>query len=285
MLADSSDWIPPIITDFFIPADQVSAGPPKKSNPRDFVGRIYAPSPKDGQARSNAHPISGVTLTIMSGQRSGESVETNPNGYYIFPNVQGDQLHLLVEKVHFEPKEVIVHRWRATSLPNGVTLNYHGDIQQTPGNILIGQRWYDEVRFILEETLVSPDLLFMNLGTPDNEDAGGFYTQGVVAIHSSHIAQWYGKDGVLGIVAHEIFHAHQHGLESVDGSGDVGTWRHTSEAVAFAEAREKDWQEVGKTLYDVIPHFFSLGESSAESAGYYWAEIGGFFKRLDKTVG
>ena len=90
-------------------------------------------------------------MTIASGPRAGESVATNPSGYYRFPNVKGDELHLRVEKEHFEPKEVRVHRSRPTILANGDVRITQGDPQQHPGNILMGHRWPDEVRFILEE--------------------------------------------------------------------------------------------------------------------------------------
>ena len=135
--ASPLDTIPPPITDFFIPVNQRSVEPIR--NPGDFIGRVFAPKPGDRQPpRSEAQPITGVTVTIASGPRAGESVATNPSGYYRFPNVKGDELHLRVEKEHFEPKEVRVHRSRPTILANGDVPNYTRDPQQHPGNILMG---------------------------------------------------------------------------------------------------------------------------------------------------
>ncbi|MCE2393262.1 hypothetical protein J4G02_01460 [Candidatus Poribacteria bacterium] len=62
---DLFDRISPPITDFFISAQQVSAGPPTKKSPRDFIGRIYAPKPEDWKVRSEAHPIIGVPNTPL----------------------------------------------------------------------------------------------------------------------------------------------------------------------------------------------------------------------------
>ena len=270
---DLFDRIPPPITDFFIPAQQVSAGPPTKRNARDFIGRIYAPKHEDWKVRSDAHPITGVTVTIKSGSRTGESITTDKNGYYLFPNVRGDELHLRVEKEHFEPKEVIVHRSHPTILANGDVPNYPEDVQQSPGSILIGQRWLAEVRFILEETLVVHGLLYAEGGTPPSgENIGGFYSRGVIVIYSHQFANWQDPVGVLGTFAHEIAHAHQHALVSIDGSAwEVHDWINTPEGKAFAEAREKDWKAIGKATYDSIVGYSSLLENAAETCAHYWS--------------
>ena len=207
----------------------------------------------------------------MSGPRSGESVTTNQNGQYIFSNVEGDELHLLVEKEHFEPKEVIVHRSRPTSLPSGITLNYWEDPQKIPGNILMGQAWPEEVRFILQQTLVVHDLLYIE-ATFGGEIAGGFGS-GVVAVDSKHIFNAHGIGRVLNTFAHEIAHAHQDALtSSIDGSKYKYSWKVTPEGKAFAEAREKDWEEHGKHGFDKVDYFSSsLHENAAETCAYYWS--------------
>ena len=181
--ASPLDTIPPPITEFFIPVNQRSVEPVR--NTGDFIGRVFAPKPEDWQTRPGAQPITGVTVTIASGPRSGESVATNPSGYYRFQNVAVDELHLRVEKEHFEPKEVIVHRSGPTILANGDVPNYTKDPQQHPGNILIGHRWPDEVRFILEEILVVHDLLYVEGGRlPKGTDLGGYYSLGVIVLYS-----------------------------------------------------------------------------------------------------
>ena len=78
-----------------------------------------------------------------------------------------------------------MHRSRPTILANGDVPNYTRDPQQHPGNILIGHQWPDEVRFILEETLMVHDLLYVEGGRlPKGTDLGGFYSLGVVVIYS-----------------------------------------------------------------------------------------------------
>lgn len=74
--ASSLDTIPPPITDSFIPVYQRSVEPVR--NPGDFIGRVFAPKPEDWQTRPEAQPITGVTGTIASGPRTGESVATKP---------------------------------------------------------------------------------------------------------------------------------------------------------------------------------------------------------------
>ena len=275
---DVFDRIPPPVTVFFVPSDQVSAEPPTKRSPRDFIGRIYAPKPEDWEVRSDAHPITGVTVTIMSGTRTGENVTTDKNGYYLFPDVRGDELHLRVEKEHFEPKEVIVHRFLPTKLANGAVLNYPEDVQQNPGSILMGQSWPEEVRFLFKETLVVHDLLYVEGGAPPvGENIGGFYSRGVIVIYRRQFAQRQNSVGKLILFAHEIAHARQHALVSIDGSArGIHDWNNTPEGIAYKEAREKDWNEVGKAQLDMgydRPDFRGnvLTETAAETMAYYWS--------------
>lgn len=274
--ASPLDTIPPPISDFFIPVNQRSVEPVR--NPGDFIGRVFAPKPEDWKTRPEAQPITGVTVTIVSGPRAGESVATNPSGYYRFPKVLGDELHLHVEKEHFEPKEVIVHRSRPTILANGDVPNYTRDPQQHPGNILIGQPWPDEVRFIFEEVQVVHDLLYVEGGRPpEGKDLGGFYSLGVIVLYGHQYADWRDEVRFLGAFVHEIAHAHQHAMASVDGSAwEIHGWGDTPEGRAYAEAQRKDWQEVGKSSLDDIfgsggGGGVALTETAAETCAHYWS--------------
>ena len=266
---------PPPIANFFIPVNQRSVEPVR--NAGDFIGRVFAPKPEDWQTRPEAQPITGVTVTIASGPRAGESVTTTPSGYYRFQNVIEDELHLRVEKEHFEPKEVRVHRSRPTILANGDAMNYTRDPQQQPGNILIGQRWPDEVRFILEETLVVHDLLYVEGGRPPTGmDLWAFYSRGVVVLYSYRFDDLHDIVGLLNAFAHEIAHAHQHATVSVDGSAlGIHGWKDTPEGRAYEKARRKDWEQVGKSPLDKVferddAHGVPLTETAAEICAYYW---------------
>ena len=250
---------------------------PRQEHEDDFVGCVFVPKvkPPRGTARATAQPLPGVVVTIVSGVRSGEQVVTNEHGQYTFSNVEGNELHLRVEKTHFETKEVIVHRSQQTILPGGAVPNHVYDPQKTPGNILIGQEWPKEVRFILEQTLVVHDLLYIeaNLGGI----AAGLYRSGVVVADSAEIINSFGTlhDGIrftiLTTIAHEIAHAHQAALVAVDGSGNIDDWVNTPEGRAFVRAREKDWEEVGKIdYYDNNPSLSSHVENAAEMCAYYW---------------
>ncbi len=241
--------------------------------PDDFVGRVYTlhPSKISEIGREQAEPLAGVTVTVASGSRKSEHTLTDRNGRYLFPNVAGDTLHLRVERYHFEPKEVLVHRFRPTALANGDVPNFSGDPQRDPGNILMGLAWPDEVRSILEEVQVVHDLLYAETGVEDSNRAG-FYIDGVVGIFAN-TKDWVNPHAVLHTFAHEIVHAHQHAVLSVDGGAHSNRherWLNSSEGRAFAAAKDRD---VETTAYDNAPHYRdNLFENAAETGSYYLGE-------------
>ena len=273
------DEIPPDDLTFYIHGDGTSDKPTEYKgivqDQRDFSGYVLVPKVnrevypiRMGAVRPFSQTISGVTVTIMSGERSGENTITDQNGQYIFKNVQEDELHLLVEKEYFESKEVIVHRSRQTILASGDVPNYGEDPQKTPGNILIGQALPDPVRPILQQVPMVYDLLYIEVDLLGKH--GGLYDSGVIAVDSNQILEWHGVGGAFGNFAHEIAHMRQHAIVSVDGSGDLHNWVNTPEGKSFAEARQKDLSEIGKSEIDRIPAFSSLVENSAEICAYYW---------------
>lgn len=263
-------------------------------SPTDFVGQVYTQRDSEVRievvdgvavvkggvgARERSEPVAGVTITIMAGSRAGEQSLTDRNGRYLFPNVAEDTLHLRAERRHFEPKEVLVYRSRSTALANGDVPNFSGDPQRTPGNILLGQVWPDEVRPILAETLVVYDLLYVEIERPRQKVLGA-YANGVVFIAASNIliaseASSENSIDALEVHAHEIAHAHQHAVAFVDGN-DTGSWEDiwldSPEGKAYAIARERDLSgEMGATYYDNDPRYkVNLLESAAETFAFYW---------------
>ena len=246
---------------------------------QDFAGFVYTPNiptiRRRGLPRVEAQPIAGVIVTIVSGSRSGEQIMTNRSGQYIFRGVEEDELRLRVEKSGFESKEVIVHRSGPTRLFNGTISKLFKDPQNTPsGNILIGHRWPDEVRFILEKTRVVDDLLFVRVSEPN--DWGGNYINGVAMIHTENVR---GTDNILGVIAHEIAHAHQHAVVPLIPTADVrqfkfadiNGWENTSEGKAYAEARRKDHKKFGVAKYETIGYSANLKENAAEFSAYFWS--------------
>ena len=225
--------------------------------------------------RLSSVPLPGVTVTIMSGPRAGESIVTDRNGRYRFLNVSGDTLHLRTDRQYYEPKEVIVHRSGPTVLSDGSDPNHWMDPQEKPGNILIGQVWPDEVRFIFEETLLPYDLLYVEYGSEPGT-AGSYYS-GLVILYGDTLSN---TSNSLTTFAHEFAHAHQHAIASVDGSAGVfdrwPLWRNSPEGKAYAAARAKDWAEVGEAAYDSIPYFRDrLRDSAAEICSHYWGTRSG----------
>ena len=257
----------------------------ERENTDTFIGQVFSPDfenhilkPGTSKPRSDlASPVAGVTVTIMSGTRAGESTVTDTEGYYLFKN-SADELHLRTEKDGYEPKEVIVHRSRPTILANGDKPNHSEDPQENPGNILIGHRWPDEVRFILEETLLVQDLLYIvaPLKFQDGSIPGGFYIYGMVVINTSEL--WNNEVWNKGIIAHELAHAHQHAVTIADGKGLI-EWENTPEGRSFARALNKDWEQVGKSPCDTIPGLNTPFENAAETAAAYWGSTGKWYRR------
>ena len=243
-----------------------------------FTGYVYVPEPEHRHtlSRSRVRSVAGATVTIMAGSGVGEKSITDQGGQYVFPNIEGDELHLLVEKERFEPKEVIVHRSRATVLPNGIVPNFKEDPQKTPGTILIGHAWPGSSRSILEQIVVVHDLLYVDAGalagnwTDGSPAVGGFYVSGVINVYREDLLAFSGWSSFFHVLLHEIVHAHQHAVVSVDGSGSTRDWAETTlEGRAFEEARRKDWEEYGKSPYDSLPKYSSLIENAAEICAYY----------------
>ena len=239
---------------------------------QDFSGFVYTPKPVSTgfYTRSSVSPVSGATVTALSGSVSGQTVTTSQNGHYVFRNVAESSLLLRVEKSGFEPKEVEAHRFRPTTLSSGVRANFAGDPQNTPGNILIGHQWTSDIRPVLNKMTVVHDLLYVDArGAPNRPQWFGGYRNGVVFVY---LAQ---NDTALQMaLVHEVLHAHQHALVSVDGSGgDTSSWKNTPEGRAFAAARARDWQQVGKRGFDTRPDTIVLRENAATFYSLYWLDF------------
>ena len=242
---------------------------------QDFSGFVYIPKQPmrdDVFHRSRVSPVANATITALSGSVSGKRIVTDQNGRYLFRNVGGDALHLRVEKAGFEPKEVLVYRSRPTTLSSGVRTNFPGDIQNTPGNILIGHRWPDEARRALNKITVVHDLLYVDAsGLPNPlEISKGAYGAGIV-----WVIRKVNETTFRVLLVHEIMHAHQHAMVSVDGSSYTSNWKETAEGRMFVAAMRKDRAEVGDhPILDRNPHFMNTPhENAAEFYALYWLAL------------
>ncbi len=154
---------------------------PVEPHENDFVGQVVILNGGELTRRIDTSVVPGIILTVVSGERAGEWSITDKKGNYRFSDPTGEtlQLHLRAEGEGYEPKEVIVHRSESTkTLDDGVIIFLpKTDPQKTPGTILIGHRWPDRVRFILEKTLLPHDLLLVRADElPKNY--GGIYWGG-----------------------------------------------------------------------------------------------------------
>lgn len=241
-------------------------------NPRDFIGQVIVQElTKSGTLTMRALP--NVTLTIVSGTRSGESVITDKHGQYLFQNVEGDYLHLRAEKTCYEPKEVIVHRSHQTTLSNGLSFKGQRAENFLPGDILLGHKWPELVQKMLKSVTVVHDLVYYQVHeslAPKNFYNGTYHPD--YGIIRTRVGPSQRERRVIHTLLHEIAHAHQHAMVSLDGSGgNIGNWINTPEGIAFAEAKEKDLKTLGKVegLDDDSSHFSSLTENAAETIAYY----------------
>ena len=274
--------------DFYIHGDGTTDRPTEyrgvTPGPEDFGGYVLIPKKirPSGFGRSHAQPIAGVTVTITAGPHAEKRVVTDENGQYLFKGVREDTLRLRVEGEHLETKEVVAYRSRPTTLEDGTTSIHSGDPQNVPGNILIGQRWPDAVRPMLQQVRGASDPLFII--TSPSEKWGGSYTMGVVVIYENLFD--YGEAHVIQALTHEIAHMWQHvAIRNAPIRNDSRSWTDTPEGVSFVEAREKDWDDVGKARIDYIPGFSSHYENAAETCAYYWTgESRGFYGDLSVTT-
>ena len=220
-------------------------------------------------------------MTIVSGPRAGERVETDQNGQYVFPEVEEDKLHLRLEKEKHETKEAIVHRTKATTLTDTLPLEYEGP-QDQPGKVLIGLAWPEYSKQVTDTLSVIADLLLIKVGT---ETGIGTYGRGVVAVKDPEEPN-PSKTGLT----HEICHAHQHGVVRPRGGGTISgkpwdsDWISSPEGEAYLRAREADREEIG---YNRLATFLddpwndsllSIIEENANVCAYWW---GAGYRRYD----
>lgn len=274
---------PPQIMDLLSGSD--AAHPPPHTNPEDFLGRVCVPFSLSTGSATGSHPVSGVTVTIIAGPRSGEQTVTDPGGYYLFRDIRLEDLidyglHLKVEKEHFEPKEVIAYRANIptalrnpkTGLDARITV-YRAGWLGKPGVVVIGQRWPDEIRFVFEEMFLPDDLLLYVDDGSTLAVADGTYGDGIIKIRDAGPQSDISNATIL----HELTHAHQHALAMREFGEYESTWDwpRTAEGKAYAAAQAADWQEFGKTgsdksnesLHHGIPLLF---ENAAQVGNAYW---------------
>ena len=220
---------------------------PPPVTPEDFSGQVLTPSDRD-RPRSYSEAVAGVTVTIIAGPRTGENVLTTPSGQYTFPEVDGDELEIRLEKDGYEPKEVIVHRRRATVLRDDPVPLEYGGPQDRPGTVLIGVAWPEYAKQIISRMSVIADLLLILA------PGSGSYGWGVATQDGSTIAS---RD--LTHIPHELCHAWQHGKVRPRGGGTgSGTdwhseWVASPEGIAYREARNADRRQVGHNPISAHP--------------------------------
>ena len=240
--------------------------------PPDFFGQVLIPI--DMRPRTRAVPVGSVSVTIVSGPRTGERVETNQSGRYVFPEMEEDELHVRLEKEKYETKEAIVHRRKATTLTDRMPLQYGGP-QDRPGTVLIGREWPEYSKQVMDTMLVVPDLLLIETGTQTRY--GGSYGWGVVVADDPEEPNPSNSP-----VMHEICHAHQHGVVRPRGGGTGSGrdwwpgWFSSPEARAYLEAREADREEIGHNPISTIPgdpwngSNLSIIEENANFCAFWW---------------
>lgn len=278
-----SDVLPPSAWVLDFPGPYREYTPPR-SGPRDFVGRVAMPvgdvDYDNWISMGGTAPVSGVVVTITRGPREGEWVLTDAGGYYLFRDIQDDELYLRVERAYLEPKEVIVSRSHPTVLqhigPHRVLDPENHKQEKQPGTILMGLRWPEPVRFVLEnETMLHDPLLVETPRISDQEALSGYYAHMVIYEANPSERRGNAERGALtySTILHELAHARQHAVALLHGGDYIGHWDNTPEAKAYRAAWGKDLREIpGKGLYLVDQAgYTSLLENAAEFCDQYWS--------------
>ena len=254
-----------------IAEEDIIAPEPPPEPPPAFSGQALIPI--DMRPRNHAVPAESVSVTIVSGPRAGERVETGQNGRYVFREVEEDELHIRLEKEKHETKEVIVHRTKATTLTDRVPLEYGGP-QDRPGTVFVGLEWPEYSKQVMDTMSVVADLLLIKAGTQTRR---GSYGWGVVVVDDPEE-----PDPSDSALMHEICHAYQHGVVRPRGGGTgSGTgwrpeWFSSSGAKAYLEAREADREEIGHNPMPTFPDDpwndseLSIAEENANFCSFWW---------------
>ena len=285
-----SDILPPSAWVLDFPGPYREHTPPR-SGPRDFVGRVAMPVSGDDydnwRSMGGIAPVSGVVVTITHGPRRNEQVITDAGGYYLFKNVVGNELNLRVERSYLELKDVIVSRSRPTTLQymgaNRVFIPQHHVQERTPGTILMGLRWPDAVRFILNSEMLPHDVLCIATLRPQFTPSrpGAYGGMQVTVVNSLD------EEGRLSyaLLAHELAHARQHAVAMQHGGDSTSHWKNTPESRAYKRAWEKDLKEppIERRLDgdgNLLPNLYLLDsstylqtnmlENAAEFCAVYW---------------
>ena len=223
----------------------------------DFSGQVLIPG--IGRWLDHSRPVAGVSVTIVTGERAGESVDTKHDGRYTFPEFDGDEIHIRLEQDGYEPKEAIVHRSRPTTLTDRVPLGYDGP-QDTPGTVLISMEWPDYIRPAMQRMQIAPDLILIVRERGER----GMYGGGVIEMPDPEH-----RNGMT----HEICHAQQQAVVGVQGASDrnggwTPRWDVSPVGLAYQEATEADIEEVGGDEFWVPEDYPKrLVEAAAEVCG------------------
>ena len=253
--------------------------------PNDFIGRVLMPIGggdainwfSDGYSA----PVSNAIVTITDGPRAGEQVRTNKGGYYHFKDVEGDLLHLRVERQWLEPKEVVAGRCCGTTLrhfrENHVFFLRDTNPEMAPGTILMGLRWPDVLRPILENESLPQDLLIAAFNATEEHWWTESYGGGVITNH--YTFPYYAEPLVelsYGTLAHELARARQ-GVDTLLHGIDESRWGETPQGRAYEAAWRKDMRtahpQQDRMEFDKL-YEHDLHNNAAAFCSLYWLQDG-----------
>ena len=157
----------------------------------------------------------------------------------------------------------------------------HHRQKKNPGTILMGLRWPEPVRYVLENETLPHDPLGIITPETDRYAAAVYGGRGVIYIFDRPHRPGYLSYSIL---IHELAHARQDAVSVLNGFDYFGDWYNTPEAKAYKVAWQKDLRNIpldtatGKGLYliDNHSHFnASLHENMDEFCTFYWDMISG----------
>ena len=253
----------------------------------DFTGRVLIPivDVRGGDSTIiTTQIVPDARVVVLEGSLSGSSFTTDSEGRYRIPKLVGDSVRVRVEADGFQTKEATVHRSDPTFPPGDDRYRDRpgsvGDVQNAPGNILIGLPWPSEFKFVQEGNRgfmhlfgrlvieVDSDLLLVHgLWSEDASGCNYAWGGGLIIIRDLNN---------IGCVVHEIAHSHQAARTWFHlGTTNVQRWTETPEGKAYQLAREGDRAEHGRCWFENDPHLKDTIYEDGAEAFVKWIGVHG----------
>ncbi len=225
--------------------------PPAVPEPEDVTLTFTMPYPKIGRSPAVEDKfgpgVENATVTCLEGCSDRQTLSTDSSGSVTFLDVY--------------PPLVIEAR------KDGYITKQEGGLRNN-NRVVLSHVWPDEVKESLEHLQI-PDYAILHLGENDVlVEMSGWYSCPEVLV-----AKFRTKKSMLRILRHELYHAHQDGVDPSYCSHPSIWLNRDDEGKAYTEAMEAD-RKAGRVLPWLDPagsHFYDHLEGPHENAAEFYA--------------